>query len=166
MGLRRDFIWRYVIANVDLPIIGVDLLSHYGLLIDCRNNHLLHRVTSLSMPDLIAPLSVRSVKVITGGTPPDGLLEEFPGLTKPAGSHREVQHNTTHHTAQQNTSHRTTLGPPEACRARLLAPDGLVVGKAEFDSMLRDGTARCAEGPWSSALHVVPKDSGWRSSGD
>jgi len=101
-GLRRDFTWRYVIANVELPIIEVDLLSHYGLLVDCRNNHLLHGVTSLSTPGLIAPLSVRSVKVIAGGTPPDGLLEEFPGLTKPAGSHRGVQHNTTHHTAQHS----------------------------------------------------------------
>ena len=68
--------------------------------------------------------------------------------------------------AQHNTSHRTTLGPPEACRARSLAPDHLVIAKAEFDSMLRDGTARCAEGPWSSALHLVPKDSDWRPSGD
>ena len=33
--------------------------------------------------------------------------------------------------------------------------------------MLRDGTARRAEGPWSSALHLVPKmDNGWRPCGD
>jgi hypothetical protein len=38
----------------------------------------------------------------------------------------------------------------------------LAVAKAVFDAMLRDGTARRAEGPWSSALHLVPKkDSGW-----
>ena len=91
-----------MIANVDLPIIGVDLLSHYGILVDWRNNHLLEGVTSLSTPGLITPLSIRSVKLIAGGTPPDGLLEEFPGLTKPTGSHREVQHNTTHHTAQHS----------------------------------------------------------------
>ena len=88
LGLRRDFTWCFVIADVDLPIIGVDLLSRYGLLVDCRN-HILDGVTSLSTPGLIAP-SVPSVKVIAGGTAPDNLLEEFPGLTKPAGSHREV----------------------------------------------------------------------------
>ena len=88
--------WRFVIADVDLPIIGVDLLSRYGLLVDCRNNCHLNGVTSLSTPGLIAPPSVPSVKIIAGGTPPDSLLEEFPGLTKPAGSHREVRHNTTH----------------------------------------------------------------------
>jgi hypothetical protein len=147
-------------VDVDLPIIGVDLLSHYGLLVDCRNNRLLDEVTSLSTPGLIAPLSVPSVKVIAGGTPPDSLLEDFPGLTKQAGSHREVQHNTTHHI-------RTTPGPPVACHPRRLAPDCLAVAKAEFDAMLRDGTARRAEGPWLSVLHLMPKkDSGCRPCGD
>jgi len=146
LGLRRNFTWLFVIADVDLPIIWVDLLSHYGLLVDCRNNRLLDGVISLSKPGLTAQLSVPSVKIIAGSTPPDSLLEEFPGLTKPAGCHREVQHNTTHHM-------RTTPGPPVACRPRRLAPDHMAVGNVEFVAMLRDGTARHAEGPWSSALH-------------
>jgi hypothetical protein len=145
-----------VVADVQLPIIGVDLLSHYGLLVDCRNR-LLDGVTSLSTPGLIAPPSVPSVKTIAGGTPPDTLLEEFSELTRTTGIHREVRHK--HHI-------RTTPGPPVACRPRRLAPDRLAVDKAEFDAMLRDGTARRAEGPWSSALHFVPNDSGWRPCGD
>ena len=32
LGLRRDITWRFVIADVDLPIIGLDLLSHHGIL--------------------------------------------------------------------------------------------------------------------------------------
>jgi len=160
LGLRRDFAWRFVVADVQVPITGVDLLSHYGLLVDCRNNRLLDWLTSLSTPGFNAPPSVPSVKVIAGGTPLDSLLEEFPELTKPTGIHHKVRHNTMHHI-------RTTPGPPVACRPRRLAPDRLAVAKAEFDAMLRDGTARRAEGPWSSALHLVPKkDSGlealWR----
>ena len=159
LGLSRDFTWRFVIPDVDIPIIGVDLLSHNGVLVDGRKNHLLDGVTSLTTPGLNAPLSLPSVKVIAGGTAPDSLLDEFPGLTKPTGSHREVQHNTTHHI-------RTTPGPPVACRPRSLAPDRLDDAKAEFAAMRRDGTARRAEGPWSSALHLVPKDSGSRPCGD
>jgi len=160
MGLRRDFTWCFVIADVDLPIIGVDLLSHYGLLVDCRNNRQLDGVTSLSTPGLNAPSSVPSVEIIAGGTPTDSLLEEFPGLTRPAGTHREVRHDTTHLI-------RTTPGPPVACRPRRLAPDRMADAKAEINAMLRDGTARRAEGPLSSDLHLVPKkDNGWRPCGD
>jgi hypothetical protein len=64
-----------VTADVELLIIGLDLLSQYGLIVDCRNNRLLDGVTSLSTPGLITPTSVSSVKVIAGGTPPDSLLE-------------------------------------------------------------------------------------------
>jgi len=74
------------------------------------------------------------VNVIAGDTPTDSLLEKFQGLTKPGGSHREDQHNTSHQI-------RTTPGPPVACRPRRPAPDRLAVVKAEFDAMLRDGTA-------------------------
>jgi hypothetical protein len=145
-----------VIADVQLLIIGVDLLSHYGLLVNCRNNCLLNGVTLLSAPGLVTSLSVPSVKVIAGGKPPDSLLEEFPELTKPTWSHREVRHNTTHHI-------RTTPRPPVTCRPRRLDPESLAVAKAEFNAMLQDGTARRIKGPWSSALHLMPKkDSGWR----
>jgi hypothetical protein len=97
LELRRDFTWRFVLADVELPIIGVDLLSYYGILVDCGNNRLLDGVTSLSTQGVSAPPAVPSVKVIAGNTPADNLLEEFPGLTKPTGGHREVRHNTTHH---------------------------------------------------------------------
>jgi len=160
LGLRRDFTWRFVIADVQLPIIGVDLLSHYGLLVDCRNNHLLDGVTSLSTPGFITPPSIPSVEVIVGGMPPDCLLEEFPELTKPTGSHCEVQHSTTHHI-------RTTPGPPVAYHPRRLDPDRLAMAKTKFNAVLQDGIARCAEGQWLSTLHLMPKkDSGWRPCGD
>ena len=55
---------------MQLPIIGVDLLSNYRLLVECRNSRLLDGVTSVSMPDHVEPSSVPSVKVIAGGTPP------------------------------------------------------------------------------------------------
>ena len=86
LGLSRDFTWRFVIADVVLPIIGVVLLSLYGPLVDCRNNSLLEGVTSLSMPGLIAPLSVPSVKLIAGGTPPDSHQAEFPGCPSQQGA--------------------------------------------------------------------------------
>jgi hypothetical protein len=34
-SLRRDFTWQFVVADVTRPNIGVDFLSHFGLLVDC-----------------------------------------------------------------------------------------------------------------------------------
>ena len=138
----------------------MDLLSHYGLLVDCRHIRLLDGFTSLSIPGHIAPPSIPSVKVIARCLPPDSPLEEFPELIKPTGIHGKVRHNTSHHI-------RTTPGPPVAFRPRRLAPDRLAAAKAEFNAMLQDGKARRPEGQRSSALHLVPKkNSGWRPCGN
>jgi hypothetical protein len=147
------------VANVTHPNTGVEFLSHFGLLVDCRNNRLLDGVTSLSVPAQAASSLVPSVKTVTGGTPIDSILAEFPDLTRPVGVQREIHHNTVHHI-------RTITDPPVTCRPRRLAPDRLPIAKAEFDPMLQDGTTRRSESTWSSALHIVPKDNRWRPCGD
>jgi cleavage and polyadenylation specificity factor subunit 1 len=159
LGLRRNFTWRFVVANVTHPIIGVDF-SHFSLLVDCRNNRLLDGVTTLSASSQAASSQVPSMKTITGGTPVDSLLAEFPDLTRPAGVRREVRHSTVHHI-------RTLPRPPVTCRSRRVPPDRLAIAKAKFDAMLRESTARRSESSWSSALHILPKkDNGWRPCGD
>jgi hypothetical protein len=128
--------------------------------VDCRNNQLLDGVTSLSVPAQAASALIPSDKTITGDIPIDSLLAEFPDLTHPAGVQREARHSKVHHI-------RTTPGPPVTCRPRRLAPDRLTIAKAEFEAMLRDGTAHRSKSAWSSALHIVPKkDNGWRPCGD
>jgi cleavage and polyadenylation specificity factor subunit 1 len=160
LGLRREFTWRFVVAEVTQPLIGADFLSHFGFLVDCKNNRLLDAVTSLSAPAQAASSQTPSGKMISGGTSVDTLLSEFLDLIRPTGVQREVHHNTAHHI-------RTTPGPTVTCRPRRLVPDRLAIAKAEFDAMLKDGTARPSESSWSSALHIVPKkDNGWRPCGD
>jgi hypothetical protein len=114
----------------------------------------------LSASAQAASSRIPSIKVISGGTPADSILSEFPDLTLPTGVQREVRHNTVHHI-------RTTPRPPVTCRPRRLEPDRLAIAKAEFDAMLRDGTAHRSESSWSSALHIVPKKgNGWRPCGN
>jgi hypothetical protein len=50
LGLSQDFTWRFVVADVTHPLIGADFLSHFGILVDCRNNRLLDGITSTSAP--------------------------------------------------------------------------------------------------------------------
>jgi hypothetical protein len=97
LGLRRDFTWRFVVADVTQPLIGVDFLSHFGLLIDCKHNRLLDGVTSLSAPAQAASLRTTSIKCASVGPAVDSILSEFPDLTRPTGVQREVRHNTVHH---------------------------------------------------------------------
>ncbi|XP_046685430.1 uncharacterized protein LOC124371162 [Homalodisca vitripennis] len=56
--------------------------------------------------------SVPSVKTLTESSLFHAVLAEFPTLTRPAGTPREVKHNTLHFI-------KTTPGPPISCRPRL-----------------------------------------------
>jgi hypothetical protein len=75
-----------MVTDVQLPIIGVDMLSYYGLRVDCRNNCLVDRVKSIYTTGITAPLSVPSVKTIATDATIENFLVEFPELTRPTGS--------------------------------------------------------------------------------
>ena len=34
VGLKRDYTWNFIVADVQQPIIGADFLIHYSLLVD------------------------------------------------------------------------------------------------------------------------------------
>jgi hypothetical protein len=138
LGLRRDFTWRFVVADVTQSLIGSDFLSHYGLMVDCKEKRLLDGVTSLSAPAQAANWRIRRVKLISASTPVGNILSEFLDLIRPTGVQREVRHDTVNHI-------RTTPGPPVTCRLHRLAANRLAIAKVEFDDMLRDGTARRSE---------------------
>lgn len=162
LGLRRDFTWRFVVADVTKAIIGVDFLSHYNLMVDCRKQRLIDKHTSLFTVALLANSldHISSVKIMSGDTPYHRILAQYPDITRPSGVHQIRKHNVVHHI-------RTTPGPPTSCSPRRLAPDKLKIAKDEFAAMLKNGTARPSESPWSSPLHLAPKkDNGWRPCGD
>ena len=85
MGLCQDFTWLFVVADITHSLIAVDFLSHFDLLVDCQNNHLLDGVTSLSVPAQVASALTPGVKTIRDSTPVHSLLTEFPDLTRPVG---------------------------------------------------------------------------------
>lgn len=163
LGLRRNFPWRFVVADVTKAIIGVDFLSFYHLIVDVRKQKLLDSLTNISTVASICKNNclVSSVKVSTGGNSKyHAILSEYPEITRPAGTPGIVKHNTTHHI-------RTTPGPPVSGSPRRLAPDKLKIAKQEFEAMLASGTARPSDSQWASPLHLASKkDNGWRPCGD
>lgn len=48
LNLRRSFSWQFVVADVNQPIIGIDFLKKFNLLIDVKNNCLIDSLTKLS----------------------------------------------------------------------------------------------------------------------
>jgi hypothetical protein len=142
------------------PIIGVDFLSHFNLLVDARNQRLVDGITSLTTAASVSKQPLQSAKVMSSDANVYPLLAEYPELTRPSGVQRDIKHSTVHHI-------RTTPGPPVNSRPRRLNPERPAIAKAEFGAMLNNGTVRRSESPWSSALHMVPKkNDGWRPCGD
>lgn len=162
LGLRRDFVWCFVVADVTKAIIGVDFLSHYNLIVDISNRRLVDNLTNLSASASVNVTDglIYSVKVLSVCGKYNNLLSEFQSIVRPSGIPYTPKHNTVHHI-------RTTPGPPVSCSPRRLAPDKLKIAKTEFEVMLANGTCRPSESPWSSPLHLAPKkDNGWRPCGD
>lgn len=161
LGLRRVFLWRFMVADVTTPIIGSDFLAHFHLLPDMRNGQLIDAKTGLKTTGAIKRNEFPSIKSVEGSTRYHQLLKKFQGLTQITGINQSRQpHSTVHYI-------KTTPGPPEACRPRRLAPEKLKAAKKEFDLLLQEGIIQPSKSPWASPLHMAPKkEDAWRPCGD
>lgn len=160
LGLRRTICWIFVIADVQTPIIGSDLLKQHDLLIDLKRNKLIDNTTSLSTIGKILTTKQISIKTLSNISIYHRLVQEFPALLDISTFNKSTRkHNVTHHIL--------TKCPPIFSKARRLNPEKLKVAKDQFDDMLRLGICRPSNSPWASPLHVAPKPSGgWRPCGD
>ncbi|GFV84462.1 transposon Tf2-9 polyprotein [Trichonephila clavipes] len=140
LGLRRPFIWTFIIADVSSPLIGADFLKHFNLLIDLKKKK----------PSIITVDANISFK---------NILSEYPDLSNPSLISKSASHGTVHHII--------TTGPPVTARPRRLHPKLYDAVKVKFEFLLAQGIIRPSKSPWSSPLHVVHKsDSTVRPVGD
>ncbi|CAH8451280.1 unnamed protein product [Heterobilharzia americana] len=162
LGLRRPFRWVFIVADVTTGIIGMDLLQHYQLLVDAGKHKLIDSTTTLSVSGIVTKTPPLSPVYCTtdASSPYASILQSFPDVFKPSRCVPCVTSNVSHHI--------TTTGPPVFAKPRRLSPEKLRAVKAEFEHMLEMGIIRPSNSPWSSPLHVVPKNNGmdWRPCGD
>lgn len=161
LGLRREFKWTFVVANVQKPILGIDFLTKFGILVDTKNRRLFDSKTTLynrGKESTIHSIGIRiALPDITKYT---SLLKKYPEIYKAETSFVQPKHNVVHHIV--------TKGPPISARPRRLAPDKFQIAKKEFDQMIKMGIIRPSSSSWASPLHMVPKKSpgDWRPCGD
>lgn len=152
LGLKRQFKWTFVVADVSRPILGADFLRHHKLMIDLHSRKLIDKITQATTKAHVTNCDQPSISTTDSTTSYHDILAEFPDITSPSVYKEAAKHNVRHHI--------TTNGPPVWSRPRPLNPEQFRAAKAEFERMMDLGICRPSNSSWCSPLHMVVKKNG------
>ncbi|CAE1286253.1 unnamed protein product [Acanthosepion pharaonis] len=142
IGLRREFVWTFTIANVEMPILGADFLAHYDLSVDLFSRTLTDARTNLQRR---GSTSIHSTLGLTAVVPKangyEKLLQKYKSLLCRAYQTHAIK----------------TTGPPVHTQPLRLHPSKLRVAKDAFNNMLKLGIIRPSSSSYATPLHMVPK---------
>lgn len=163
LGTRREYDHEFIFADVPQPIIGIDLLRKYKLLIDPAYNRLIDRETGISSNgSAVGTEHEWTVKVIQHQDAYADLLAQFPRLRE-----ENMEANITAALTTSTTHHIETKGPPPASKARRLNPEKYKAAKQEFEHLMKLGIIQPSKSNYAAPLHLVKKQNGsWRPCGD
>lgn len=106
LGLRRDFKWTFIVAEVTHPILGADFLGHYKLLVDVHSKKLIDTITSLKVLCIEKTTHQYGVRAVFGAieTEIQQLFREFPNIIRSSEEPLDPKYTIVHHI--------DTKGPP------------------------------------------------------
>lgn len=159
LGLRRQFTWNFIAADIETPLIGSDFLKYYNLLIDVKGNRLIDQHTKLETSSVMASSQSCIITTYKTDDPFSGILKQFKDITVMPPIRASTKTPVTHHIV--------TNGPPVYCRPRRLSTEMLKAAHDEFRYLMEQGICRPSKSNWPSPLHMVKKSNGeWRPCGD
>ncbi|GBO41912.1 hypothetical protein AVEN_76804-1 [Araneus ventricosus] len=145
LGLRRDFQFPFIIADVTKGILGADFLHKYNLLVDINKKKLIDGITNLFvLGDITAISSDNVIITLNKSIKISNLLLKYPEISRPNLVPKEIKHDVKHFIE--------TNGQPIHAKARQLDPKRLAIAKEEFTFMLNNEIIRPSNSQWSSPL--------------
>ncbi|GBN24074.1 Transposon Ty3-G Gag-Pol polyprotein [Araneus ventricosus] len=160
LGLRRDFQFPFIIADVTKGILGADFLHKYNLLVDINKKKLIDGITNLFvLSDITAISNDNVISTLNKSIKISNLLLKYPEISRPNLFPEEIKHDVKHFIE--------TNGQPIHAKARQLDPKRLAIAKEQFTFMLNNEIIRPTNSQWSSPLHLATKkDGSYRPCGD
>lgn len=166
-SLRRNFEWKFVVAEVSTPILGLDFLTHFRMILNCAEQTIMDQETSLNsqlgvaaqpdcqhlkfdipIPENVRPIFEEYEKVVRSKMPHDSNAE----VKKPIQMKHYIETNPS--------------SPPPVSKVRRLHGTKWDCAKAEIDKLLKAGIIRVSNSPYASPIHMAPKGSTYRMTGD
>ncbi len=129
---KKQYKWIFLLAEVQFPILGIDLLRHFSLMVDAAAGQLIDTRTMAAIAAGGREDCPRGgVFSAIGGTPPEyrSLLVEFQDVLNPSGDLPPTTHGVEHHII--------TTGRLVTARFRRLDPEKYMAAKAAFAKLER-----------------------------
>jgi hypothetical protein len=146
---RQSYQWIFLRAEVRFPILRIDFLRHFDLLVDVAREQLIPRSSLWQAPPPPRPAlyatcgtaSSIAPPAAAGSTPPSqsppswaDILAEFPSVTKSFADSIPPTHGVEHHIITERR--------PATAKFRRLDTAKLAAAKEEFNKMLAAGIIR------------------------
>lgn len=164
--LRRKYCWTFIVAEVECPIIAIDLLRYYKFIINCSKGKLQDpKIDICTTGELTLREGIHLVKINLEYNHEyiKELLIKFLNIIA-----SELGHDFTIFPSDVHHHIDTGDSPPLALKARRLSPEKLKSCRSMLDSLLQSGVLSPSKSSPATPLHFVPrKDPGeWRMVGD